>query len=312
MKRQAHLNVFFTAIAGLVGFSFSSSAIASDYGTTGLVDIPTARFEKDGLFLVGASTDERHKQFSITYQATPWLQGTFRYTGFNDFFLWDRNYEFKARLWEEELYLPQVAVGIRDMVGTGIFGSEYVVGSKRFGNTDLTLGFGWGRLAGKGLFANPLREISDRFTIRDQFDGLGGELSYGQFFAGKEVGVFGGISQEFESLPVTAMLEYNSDQYDYDAVRGGGRPKSPWSVGVTWHALPGVDLRLSLQHGDDIGIGRSYLDSKEERPRRRADHLFIYLSRATFAADQQKQVVRQAVIRRRAIWTNIARGDLVL
>ena len=283
MKRQAHLNVFFTAIAGLVGFSFSSSAIASDYGTTGLVDIPTARFEKDGLFSVSASTDERHKQFSITYQATPWLQGTFRYTGFNDFFLWDRNYEFKARLWEEELYLPQVAVGIRDMVGTGIFGSEYVVGSKRFGNTDLTLGFGWGRLAGKGLFANPLREISDRFTIRDQFDGLGGELSYGQFFAGKEVGVFGGISQEFESLPVTAMLEYNSDQYDYDAVRGGGRPKSPWSVGVTWHALPGVDLRLSLQHGDDIGIGfRSYLDSKEERPRRRADQFIssYYLSQS--------------------------------
>ena len=55
-------------------------------------------------------------------------------------FFWDRNYEFKARLWEEELYLPQVAVGIRDMVGTGVFGSEYIVGSKRFGNTDITWG----------------------------------------------------------------------------------------------------------------------------------------------------------------------------
>ncbi|NDD70115.1 MAG: hypothetical protein EBZ29_12330, partial [Synechococcaceae bacterium WB9_4xC_028] len=62
-------------------------------------------------------------------QATPWLQGTFRYTGFDEFFHWDRNYEFKARLWEEELYLPQVAVGIRDMVGTGVFGSEYLVAS---------------------------------------------------------------------------------------------------------------------------------------------------------------------------------------
>ena len=116
---------------------------ASDYGTTGLIDIPTARFEADGMFVASASIDERHKQYSITYQATPWLQGTFRYTGFSQFFRWDRNYEFKARLWKEELYLPQVAVGIRDMLGTGIFESEYVVASKRFANTDVTFGVGW-------------------------------------------------------------------------------------------------------------------------------------------------------------------------
>ena len=54
-------------------------------------------------------------------------RGTFRYTGFDEFFFWDRNYEFKARLWEEELYLPAVAVGIRDVIGTGVFGSEYLV-----------------------------------------------------------------------------------------------------------------------------------------------------------------------------------------
>ena len=61
---------------------------------------------------------------------------------------------------KEELYLPQVAVGIRDIVGTGVFGSEYIVGSKQIGNTDVTLGLGWGRLAGKGLVSNPLRNKS--------------------------------------------------------------------------------------------------------------------------------------------------------
>jgi len=263
------------------GIIFPHLAAASDYGTTGLIDIPTARFDADGTFATAASTDERHKQFSITYQATPWLQGTFRYTGFNEFFYWDRNYEFKARLWEEELYLPQVAVGIRDMVGTGVFGSEYIVGSKRFGSTDVTLGLGWGRLAGKGSFGNPLREINDRFGVRDQYTGRGGELSYGQFFSGEEVGVFGGISRKFESLPITAMLEYNPDQYDWDVGGGGKRPKEPWSTGITWHAVPGVDLRLSLQHRDEIGIGfRSYFDSKTE-PVRRDPDIFIssyYLS----------------------------------
>ena len=33
-----------------------------------------------------------------------------------------------------------------------------------------------------------------------------------------------------------------------------------WDYG---HAAPGLDLRLSLQHGDEVGIGfRSYLDSR--------------------------------------------------
>lgn len=258
-------------------------ASASDYGTTGLIDIPTARFDADGTFAAAASTDERTKQFSITYQATPWLQGTFRYTGFNEFFYWDRNYEFKARLWEEELYLPQVAVGIRDMVGTGVFGSEYVVASKQFGRTDVTLGVGWGRLAGEVGFPNPLTRIDDRFATRSADTGLGGELSFGNFFSGKDVGIFGGVSHGLEKLPLTLMAEYNPDQYDWDSQKGVDRPKSPWSAGVTWHALPGVDLRLSLQHGDEIGVGfRSYLDSKAEPPRRQSDQFIssYYLSQS--------------------------------
>lgn len=263
--------------------AFSAVAFASDYGTTGLIDNPTARFEKDGVFSVSAAADERHKQFAITYQVTPWLQGTFRYTGFNEFLYWDRNYEFKARLWEEESYLPQVALGIRDMVGTGVFGSEYVVASKQFGRTDITLGLGWGRLAGKGVFRNPLTSIDGRFSTRSAETGLGGELSVGNFFSGGDVGLFGGFSRRFEKLPLTLVAEYNPDQYDWESRRGGDRPRSQWSAGVTWHALPGVDLRLSLQHGDEIGVGfRSYLDSKNELPRRQADRFIssYYLSQS--------------------------------
>ncbi len=292
MTMRVRLNYFLPAFLGVVSVVFSCLADAGDYGTTGLIDIPTARFETDGLFSVSASTDKRHKQFSITFQATPWLQGTFRYTGFNEFFYWDRNYEFKARLWEEELYLPQVAVGIRDMVGTGVFGSEYLVASKQVGRTDFTLGLGWGRLAGSGLVSNPLTRIDDRFATRSAETGLGGELSFGNFFSGRDVGVFGGASHKFESVPVTAMLEYNPDQYDWDSREGGDRPKSPWSAGLTWHALPGVDLRLSLQHGDEIGVGfRSYLDSKDEPPRRDPDRFIssYYLSQSDLPPQINKE-----------------------
>ena len=279
-----------TAIALSVALP-SGFVLASDYGTTGLIDIPTARFEQDGVLSVGASIDERHKQYSITYQATPWLQGTFRYTGFSQFFYWDRNYEFKARLWEEELYLPQVAVGIRDMVGTGVFGSEYVVASKQVGRTDVTLGVGWGRLAGEGIARNPLRQLSERFSVRSADTGVGGELSVDNFFSGPDVGFFGGLSHSVESLPLTFALEYNPDQYDLDARRGVARPNAPWSIGATWHALPGLDVRLSLQHGDEIGIGfRSFVKTGAE-PARRAPEQFLssyYLSQSDLPSQIDK------------------------
>ena len=260
-------------VSFLMGCCAVFSAIApsaSDYGTTGLIDIPTARFEADGMFVASASIDERHKQYSITYQATPWLQGTFRYTGFSQFFHWDRNYEVKARLWEEELYLPQVAVGVRDMLGTGIFESEYIVASKRLANTDITLGVGWGRLAGDGVFSNPLKQVDPGFGVRSPYSGVGGEFSLGKYFSGDKVGVFGGVSHQFTSLPLTAMVEYNPDPYPFDINFGGVEgPPSPWSAGLTWHLVPGIDARFSIQHGNEVGLGfRSFLNSSSDPPKR--------------------------------------------
>ena len=37
---------------------------------------------------------------------------------------------------------------------------------KGFGRTDISFGLGWGRLAGKGQAKNPLRLVSDRFSVR--------------------------------------------------------------------------------------------------------------------------------------------------
>ncbi|MDB2559343.1 YjbH domain-containing protein [Porticoccaceae bacterium] len=238
--------------------------MASDFGTTGLIDIPTARMSSDGTLTTTAAIQSRTKAYSITYQATPWLEGTFRYTGFNRaIYSYDRNYEAKIRLWEEQRYLPQVAIGIRDLVGTGVWGSEYVVASKEMGNFDVTLGMGWGRLAGKGDFENPMTWLSDTFSVRDSDTGLGGELSTGDFFSGKEVGLFGGISYDVPGLPLTAMMEYNPDQYDFSFQRGGERPKSPITAAVKWDALPGVSLTLSHQHNEEWGIELSAaLDTK--------------------------------------------------
>jgi len=254
----------------MLGFCLVTPLFASDFGVKGLIDIPTARMSADGTLTTTAAVQSLTKSYSITYQATPWLEGTFRYTGFNrKIYSYDRNYELKARLLNETTYVPQVAVGIRDLVGTGVWGSEYLVASKKFGNFDVTAGMGWGRLAGNGDFSNPLIQFSDSFSTRTNDVGLGGELSSDMFFSGKKAGLFGGISYQSESLPLSVMLEYNPDQYDFEFNRGGLRPKSPLSAAIKWNAAPGLSLTLSRQHEQEWGIELSAaLDTKSAPPRR--------------------------------------------
>ena len=48
--------------------------------------------------------------------------------------------------------MPAVALGINDLIGTGVYSGEYLVASKRFGNFDFSLGIGWGRLASTNSF----------------------------------------------------------------------------------------------------------------------------------------------------------------
>ena len=68
--------------------------VSSDFGTLGLIDIPTENVT-DGLIMTGA-IQSRTNSYALTYQATPWLEGTFRYTGYNEWFFYDRNYEVKS------------------------------------------------------------------------------------------------------------------------------------------------------------------------------------------------------------------------
>jgi len=285
---------FALAIAPLV-ISGVASVGASDYGTTGLIDIPTARMQSDATLTVGAAFDGRHQSYMFTYQATPWLEATFRYTGFENFFFWDRNYEVKARLWDERYWRPQVAVGIRDIVGTGVFGSEYVVASKRFGQWDATLGIGWGRLADKSVFDNPLASLAARFENRDLNvqQGGGGELALDAFFAGPKVGLFGGLSYQFEAWPLTAMIEYNPDEYRINQIEGGApEPSSAISFGLEWQVAPGVTLGFSQQHGDEWGFSfRSSTDTSAPPPQIAHD---AFVSSRDLGADQLPSQIRQS------------------
>ena len=97
----------------------------------------------------------------------------------------DKSFDAKFLLFKETNYLPAVAVGVRDMAGTGVFSSEYLVASKRYNNIDLTFGLGWGAYSDHGK-KNPLTKIDDQFKIRDVSNNStqGGEFNLGYFFSG--------------------------------------------------------------------------------------------------------------------------------
>jgi hypothetical protein len=70
----------------------------------------------------------------------------------------DRAFDLKLRLWQENAWRPALAVGLQDVIGTGLYAGEYVVASKRFWDVDVSLGLGWGRLGTGADIGNPLGE----------------------------------------------------------------------------------------------------------------------------------------------------------
>ena len=67
----------------------------------------------------------------------------------------DRSYEAKVRLVREGVFFPEFAIGIRDILGTGVWGGEYLVGTKHIGPAEISIGLGWGGLL-RDKFDNPL------------------------------------------------------------------------------------------------------------------------------------------------------------
>jgi hypothetical protein len=122
---------------------------SGDFGGAGLLEMRNARFHADGTLQAGGSLRRQRRFTWVNFQALPWLEATFRLserlnatTGRGT--ATDRAFDVKLRLIEEGAWTPAVAVGLQDLIGTGIFGGEYVVASRRWRDFDLTSGWGSG------------------------------------------------------------------------------------------------------------------------------------------------------------------------
>jgi hypothetical protein len=228
------------------------------FGSRGLIGTPSARMAPDGELSVGASFLRNNQHYNLGFQILPWLEGSFRYSGLQHFqpdypVYYDRAFGVKARLWNEGDLLPAVAVGIDDIVGTGVYNGEYIVASKRFGDIDTSLGMGWGRHAETGLLRNPIALAFSSFDNRQSFFGQPGQTDFKAFFHGHKVGVFGGAVWHTPLEGLSAIVEYDSDTYAQEKSFGNFSPKSQINYGLAYDVSDQLQTGLYWLYGTSLG-----------------------------------------------------------
>lgn len=233
----------------------------STYGTPGLIDMPTAEQLEDGLLLPTVSYAGGMLKQTLTFQVTPRISGSFRYTTLKDFDLpvgnrYDRSFDFFYQILKEGKRRPALAVGLRDFGGTGIYSSEYLVATKNFGDRlGVTAGMGWGRLAGVGGFNNPLSVLSDHFDER----GSGptninevGRLETDQWFRG-DAAIFGGLTYKLNDR-FTFAAEYSTDTYAAEVERMSFDNKSQFNFAATYNFRNGNSIGAYSLQGSEYGL----------------------------------------------------------
>lgn len=163
--------------------------------------------------------------------------------------------------------MPALALGIRDIGGTGLFSSEYFVASKFYNNIDFSLGIGWGNLSRQGL-NSPLDIFGERFSSRiDSEVGEGGNVSFNSFFSGN-IGVFGGAEIRIPHLKNSSLkIEYDSTNYETEGI-SSGTPyiknqktsySSNWNIGISYKPTNNATFAIASIGAEQFSFNFSYI-----------------------------------------------------
>ncbi|WP_082015827.1 YjbH domain-containing protein [Leisingera sp. ANG-M7] len=238
----------------------------SNYGTPGLIETPSAEMYPDGTLAFTSGVLDRTLRATMTFQMLPWVHGSFRYAVIEGFDgqigdRFDRSFDLHFLLREESRSAPALALGLRDFGGTGIYASEYLVATKTFRERlKLSGGIGWGRMAGRGSFSNPLGVLSDRFKTRPDASAGGisttGQIDFGNWFRG-DAALFGGASWAWNDQ-LTLLAEYSPDLYSQERDRIGFEAASPFNFGARYRFENGTQLTASYMYGTTFGLSYSY------------------------------------------------------
>lgn len=229
----------------------------SNWGTTGLMEIPTARVMELNTWRVGLSQVDPYRYYYVAISPLKGLELEGRVTeilgtkieapgwqGYGNYK--DKAVDLKYQFLPEGKYTPALAIGIMDPHGTRLYTGQYVVASKQIYPFDFTLGLGNGRFGKRQLSAT-----GEGFEI---------ELFKDPKTWWEDSQFFGGVQFAF-SERLLFMAEYNPIDYKVQtsdpAIRHNvlEEPSSRLNFGLRWRAIPDwVEIDASYQRGNTVGI----------------------------------------------------------
>jgi hypothetical protein len=225
----------------------------SNWGGTGLMEIPTARIMRENSYRLGFSYVWPYRYYSITISPLNGLELNGRLIEFigipfeEQRTTKDKAVNLKYQLISEKKYLPAIAVGIMDPHGTRLHPSQYIVASKQIYPFDFTLGVGNGRFGKKPLVSGTENVKIELITNTQSW------LNDLQFFWG---------IQFAPSEKYALMFEYNPIKYheQNDPARGEyfrGPVPSKYNFGLRYKPTKWSEIDLSYQRGNQIGVSLS-------------------------------------------------------
>ena len=123
-------------------FIYDVTPSSSNYGNTGLMEIPNARFMSPASLRINFSASYPFEYTTLTATPFKWFEASYRYAEIKNKkygpaaysgnqTLKDKGFDVKIGLRDEKSFFPAVALGLRDIGGTGLLSSEYLVFSKK-------------------------------------------------------------------------------------------------------------------------------------------------------------------------------------
>jgi len=238
---------------------------SANWGGTGLLEMPNARILDDGVIRAGVAQALPYRWFTAGMGIFPGLEFTGRFTAITNIPSGmpgygsnkDKAFDVKYQLLPESRWLPALAMGWNDFTGTGLFESKYVALNRQIFPFDFTIGYGTRRFKGP--------------------------------FAGIEVAVHPRLH---------FLAEYSPIDYEEDSRSARGVPEGaewPLNFGVKCKVLPAVDLGVSYQRGDTLGLSLSLQTElgNPVLPQRAAPAPLADVDRRPFRERDKKEMVEK-------------------
>ncbi len=244
-----------------------------DWGLTGLLQTPTARSPEAGGYGVVIARTWPYTNYNFVLSPFDRIEVGLRYTNVSNQLYGpaiagnqsykDKSFELKWRVFDESVWRPAVAVGLRDTGGTGLFAGEYLVASKRWQDLDVSLGLGWGYLGARQSWRNPLATFGRRFEQRSSTStGSGGTVSASAVFTGR-VAPFGGVQWHTPWDGVLVKLEHDGNDYQHEPFAQRFPTRSPLNAAVVWQFRYG-QVSVGVQRGHKAAINLALYGSLPE------------------------------------------------